>query len=146
MRIYDLLAGVALAVLSLWIYGVSAGFPAGAGGTPGPGLYPRLISVVLILLAVLLIAKALLAKGDWGKIIYRPEVWRVFLAIALIGGFVFLWARTRFEVATILYLFAMVNLYGKISLKRSLIYSVVVAGSIYLLFGLALGVPLELGV
>jgi hypothetical protein len=113
----------------------------GALGNMGPGYYPTIVSVLLVLLGLFLSAAALRGNGEkivWGAM--RPAV----AIIAAVVAFALLIEPAGYAVATlVLVAFVYLGGWSIRPVEFLVLYAVLLLGS-FLLFAKALNMPLAL--
>ncbi len=141
----DLWSGVALAALGLYII-IQAGQWEYLGPEgPGPGFFPLWYGVAMLALSVLLIVSHLrrgYARGnaiDWTKLGRALSTWfALAVSVALFKplGFVVSFALLTYFIVAVMY---------RRPLATAALVAVATAAGFYLVFDLALGVPLPVG-
>jgi uncharacterized membrane protein len=127
---------VTLGVASLvgsWALGV------GAASAPGPGTWPLVVSVVLVALGVALF---LLARRTHDAERFTRASWRVLAGLATMVGFVAVIPVIGFEIPAALLMFVWLRFLGGESWRLSLVLSPAVVAAFYLIFVVALSVPI----
>jgi len=131
----------ALVPLLLGLYAGWSAYGQGLGslGDPGPGLWPLIVSVILILASV-----ALLVVPDPLAV---PERFGHGALIALLGAvtlvvYAYLFEIVGFEVPTVLLLVVWLKFLGEESWRLTALVSVLATAAFYLIFITALGVSL----
>jgi putative tricarboxylic transport membrane protein len=142
----DLWSGVALAALGLYII-IQAGQWEYLGPEgPGPGFFPLWYGVAMLALSALLIVSNMrrgYARGnaiDWTKLARAFSTWfALAVSVALFKplGFVISFALLTYFIVAVMY---------RRPLKTAALVAVASAGGFYLVFDLALSVPLPVGV
>ncbi|OLF09940.1 tripartite tricarboxylate transporter TctB family protein [Actinophytocola xanthii] len=124
--------GVA-AVLGSWSLGV------GSASTPGPGTWPLLVSLALVVLGVALLAGARRAS-DAER--FSRSSWLVLAGIATMVGFVAVIEVVGFEIPAALLCFVWLRFLGRESWRTSVLTSLGVVVAFYAVFVAALAVPI----
>ncbi|MFC5752350.1 tripartite tricarboxylate transporter TctB family protein [Actinomadura rugatobispora] len=127
-----LAVGVVAAVMS-WNLGVGT-LPA-----PGPGLWPLLVSVVMVVLAALLVLRSR-PRGDEEP--FTKDVVTVAVAVVSLLCYAFLFELIGFEVPTLALLVLWMKGLGREGWRVTAAVSVVATAALYLLFITGLGVSL----
>lgn len=153
MRINDAVWGALLLALALFVYLEAGTFRTMPGVPYGPGLFPRIIAIVLGGAGVLLVASGLRRDGRWRAIELAewarlPRSYVLFAAV--VGGgvaFALLAPRLGFALSAFAMLaVVLVVARGRRSLASSLLIAAVAVVATHLLFAQALRVPLPFGV
>ena len=142
----DLWSGVALAALGLYII-IQAGQWEYLGPEgPGPGFFPLWYGVAMLALSALLIVSHLRRRSvrgnpiDWSRLGRALSTWfALAVSVALFKplGFVVSFALLTYFIVAVMY---------RRPLKTAALVAVASAGGFYLVFDLALSVPLPVGV
>jgi hypothetical protein len=123
----------AAALLGSWALGV------GNAREPGPGTWPLLVSIVLVLLGVALLLN-FRRVSDAEK--FSSSSWLVLAGIMTTVVFVALISVIGFEIPSALLCFAWLRFLGRESWRMSIITSFGVVVGFYLVFVAALAVPI----
>ncbi len=145
MKRSDVLIGGVAVALSAAVYIDTLSFPKMADGTPGPALFPQILSALFALFGIILIVQARHPHvGD--AVEYRTAaVVKAGLMLAAIAFYVALVQRLGFLItATILTAVLMILL--DVRVKIAVPAAVVTAVAFILLFEKVLRVPLPLGI
>ena len=148
-----------LAVLAVGVLLDSRSYPASlAEGAPGPAFFPRLLATLLIGCAVWLAVRAKPwspppepppdVRRSRGNVFSRAGAGRgarLWLAVAWIAAFLLVWPRLGTVVSVPLLVVGLMWLTGERSRVALASVPLVFAGFIYLVFMVALGVPLPAG-
>lgn len=127
-----LVLGVAGAVLS-WGYGLNT------PSDPGPGLWPFVISLVIVVLSVMLLfsGRGLRDAEAFSRSSVQPAIGAVTLL-----GLAVLMPRIGFEIPSVLMCLVWTRFLGGETWRSSLVVSVLAVAGFHLVFIEALGVPL----
>ncbi len=137
------LPGFFALVLGLGIAGYAGSFPELEGGYPGPGLFPRLVGIGLVLCGLALLWRPVTSKRAEER---APETgWagrsRFAAGLLLVLAFPWLHDLVGFFIATSL-LALCVGLMLRARWQAAVLTAILASGVIYLLFTRLLGVPL----
>ncbi|RVX38666.1 putative tricarboxylic transport membrane protein [Nonomuraea polychroma] len=127
-----LVIGVVAAIMS-WSLGV------GSLSAPGPGMWPLVVSVAMVIVAAVLVLQSR-PRGDEER--FTKDVVTVAIAAASLIGYAFLFELVGFEVPTIALLVLWLKGLGRESWRMTAVVSVVATAALYLLFITGLGVSL----
>jgi putative tricarboxylic transport membrane protein len=130
--VVPLAIGVITAVLS-WQLGI------GTLADPGPGLWPLVVSVAMVVFGAVLVLQSQ-PTGDEEK--FTGEAVIVAVATVSLIGFALLFERVGFEIPTVALLVLWLKALGRESWRATIAVSIVTVAAIYLLFITALGVSL----
>jgi hypothetical protein len=111
----------------------------GTPSAPRPGMYPFIVSVVLLVLVVVLAA---VGRGAAGAEKFTNGSWAVFFGAATLVGLVLLIPVIGFEIPSVLLTFIWLRFLGKESWRMSILLSVVIVAAFYAFFVILVGVPL----
>ncbi len=142
----DIIFGIITSLIGIsWIF-MSRGFPAGtADGVPGPGYFPIILGVALIIMSVVLIIKGIKTK----KIYFNVKEWpkeniKIFLfTILSVVIFMVLWIKVSYILASIVMLFSLGCFY-KIKPMKNIIIAICFSFGTYWLFNNVFHVMLKL--
>lgn len=135
-------------ILSIYVFLTASSFPTPPGNTIGPGYYPMLLSIGLLVMSSVLLIQTLLRVGkeEFEKFnIKSSEVIR--FAVSFIATVIYAIAMQflGFILASVLYLFFLMYLLKNREYIKMSIISVGVSVSVYLIFSNVLNLTLPLG-
>jgi putative tricarboxylic transport membrane protein len=133
-----LAAGVILVLGVAALIG-SSSLGIGSARKPGSGTWPLLLSVLLIALGVALL---LLARRTSDAEKFSRASWQVLAGVATMIGFVAVIATIGFEIPALLLTFVWLRFLGRESWRSSILTSVGVVAAFYIVFVVALQVPI----
>ncbi len=142
----DLVVGLLLAALSLYVVVQAVAMPRPKGWHSAPGLLPLIVGATLLLLSAVLTVGALRAGGWWRLVAgarglrraWRSPTtaWRTLLMVGAVWAYVYiLLPRLPFEVATFLFLALTLVALWRRSPLRLVLVSAAVGVALSLLFG-----------
>ncbi|MFG2007425.1 tripartite tricarboxylate transporter TctB family protein [Spirillospora sp. NPDC048911] len=118
---------------------LSSGLGVGTLADPGPGLWPLVVSVAMVVIAAVQVLRSR-PTGDEEK--FTGEACIVAVAVVSLIGFALLFERVGFEVPTVALLVLWLKGLGRESWRITIVLSLAATAAIYLLFITALGVSL----
>jgi len=121
-------------------------FPDGVSGVPGPALFPILISIVMVLLALLIIFHYLRIKEDTVINWLADGTKRVYLAMVILAVYVILIPIIGFFVMSFILLMGLIKWFRKKGVMYTAVVSASILGFVYVVFNIFLRVPLNLGI
>ncbi|MEU6036982.1 tripartite tricarboxylate transporter TctB family protein [Actinomadura sp. NPDC047616] len=127
-----LVFGLVMAVLS-WRLGV------GDLADPGPGLWPLIVSVALVVLAAALVLRS---RPTGAEERFTGDAALVAAGAASLAGYALLFERVGFEIPTVALLVLWLRVLGRESWRITVAVSLATTAAAYLLFITALGVSL----
>ena len=140
----DHIAGGVFAALGLGVLALSGDLPTGSLSFPGAGMMPKLIAILLTLFSLMLVMRAKhsapLANIAWDDL---PHAARV---IAITAVAVALYQTLGFVITMALLLFALTFAVERRPAASAALFSLGVVALTWLLFKLALRIPLEPGI
>lgn len=116
---------------------------------PGPGFIPLWASIIMVLGGAIRIIQGLLKGVQERRTIgaeAKKRLFQVFAVAALTGLTVFSIDLVGFSAPIFIFSFLLVRWIGQHNLRTTLIYSICITASFYLIFVVALSVPLPKGV
>ena len=133
-----------LAALGI-IWHTHSTFPAGQAGVPGPGIFPIIIAVALVVMAVMIILHYVRLKEDTPIDWVKPDNLRAYLAMGAMIAYILVIPLVGFYVTSLVFLMAMIRWFSKRSYVYTGAVSVCIMGFVYAVFTLLLRVPLHFG-
>ena len=118
---------------------LSASLGAGSANNPGPGTWPTLISIAIVLLGL---ALAAVARRTSDAERFSRSSWLVVAGLATMVAFVAVIGIIGFEIPAALLTFVWLRFLGGESWRMSIILSLGVVVAFYLVFVAALSVPI----
>lgn len=121
--------------------------PKGTNGVPGPGLFPGVVSAILILSSITLFVRSLRMKPEENVEIhpFSDDSKRVYLVMAILVVYLAVMPYVGFCVTTFVLMFALVKWFSARKVVPCLLIAAVVTAAIYLIFSKVLNVPLDFG-
>lgn len=131
---------VAIVIAAIGIGGIYLALDMGIGSpsSPSSGLWPLMIGVVLVALSV---AMAVLSRRFQDGEKFSPASLQVLIGVATMIGFVLLIGRIGFELPALVLMFIWLRFMGKETWRMSITLSIGTVAAFYLIFVVALGVP-----
>lgn len=132
----DAIAGGCFIALAVAFIIPSLSFPGGtADGVPGPGYFPILLGVLLILLSIGLIVTGIVKKTSFNVVdeLFKANAKPFILTIVAVIAYLILWNLLPFLVNTSLFLFALGLIYER-KIVYNIIFSVATTAVLYLVF------------
>ena len=146
MKKYNIGISIVLLLISAAMFLGTSGMP-GIEGTIGPGAWPRILSVVMAVLAVLLLLQSLKdASAKESPFSWGPGLKRVLAGIFVLAVFCVVLYFFGFMIASAVMIPAVMLLFGE---KRPLILLATTVGVllfVYVIFAMVLNLPLPHGV
>ena len=142
----DIISSIFIIILSITVFCVAT--PLGEGSSnlsSNAGLFPQIISLFLGLLGVSLLIQAMI-KTEKKKILFNKRVFiKVITLICILVVYVPTLQILGYLLATIVFLFVVMVFLGQ-SIKKTSIHTVIISGSLYVIFALLFKVPLPTGI
>ena len=141
-----ILAGV-FALLAAATILQSVSYPAGQDGIPGPGFFPIIIAVLMLLASASLTISSLRIKTeeDVPLKLLTADNKRAYAAMAVMLVYVLVMPLLGFCVTSFLLLFGMIKWLSAYKPMICALVAGAVVGMIYVVFGVVLGVSLRFG-
>jgi hypothetical protein len=140
----DHVAGAAFLIAGALVWAVSGDLPFGTLASPGAGMLPKLVIVLMMVFGAVLLLRAgdspPLAAISWGDL---PHAVRV---VAVTAAGIALYARVGFIVTMSLLLFALTFAIERKPVLNAAAFSLGVTGIAYVLFNTLLKSPLPRGI
>ncbi len=142
----DIISSIFIIILSITVFCVAT--PLGEGSSnlsSNASLFPQIISLFLGLLGVSLLIQAMI-KTEKKKILFNKRVFiKVITLICILVVYVPALQILGYLLATIVFLFVVMVFLGQ-SIKKTSIHTVIISGSLYVIFALLFKVPLPTGI
>jgi len=132
-------AGVVMAALGLAGVALSLSMGIGTPERPEAGMWPLIISLVMTALSLALL---LFGRATLDAEAFSASSWQVAAGVGTLVGFVLVIGLAGFEIPTLLLTFVWLRFLGKETWRMSALLSAVVTAAFYLIFVVALGVPI----
>lgn len=150
MRKGNLIAGLICAALAVYIIVTCMGYPTAESygtGVPGPGLWPGIVALLLLICSIGLIAGTLMMKKD-----ALPELpmltegtKRVYISMAILVVYVASLSVLGFILPSIAMLIVFIQWFGKMKVWKTVIISAASTLVVYFVFKSLLNVPVDFG-
>jgi putative tricarboxylic transport membrane protein len=149
MKNLDLISGIILLVCGVAVFFTSLTYPIGTFRAPGGGLFPLIVSILLIGLSAVLTLQAFLSKKEKGIATtpFFPEkgaARRILLGFAGLVGYRYLLPVFGFAPSTGIFMLFLIKFLGGYGWKGSIFFAVVTAVIAYYLFQVWLKIPMPL--
>lgn len=125
----------------------SVSYPAGQDGIPGPGFFPIIIAVLMLLASASLVFTSLRTKpeADVALKLLTADNKRAYLTMGIMVVYVIVMPLLGFCVTSFLLLFGLIKWLSTYKPLICALVSALVVGLIYVVFGVVLGVSLSFG-
>ena len=150
MKKGNIILSVICAILGITVIAIASGYPTAADygtGVPGPGLWPIVISVAILICAALLMLRSLKmeSEDDTEIALWTPGTKRVYITMIILVIYAIILEPLGFLLATTAMQFVFIQWFAKKKWYITLIISAVVSVVVYLAFNYLLNVPLDFG-
>lgn len=132
-------AALVMGSLGIAAMAMSAAMGIGTPERPEAGMWPFIISVVMVVLSVALL---LFGRKNLDAEAFSSSSWQVAAGVATLIGFGLMVGVAGFEIPTLLLTFIWLKFLGKETWRMSVLLSFVVTAAFYLIFVVALSVPI----
>lgn len=150
MRKGNIIAGLICGALAVYIIITCMGYPTAESygtGVPGPGLWPGIVALLLLICSIGLIAGTLMMKKE-----ELPELpmltegtKRVYATMIILIVYVASLSVLGFIIPSIAMLLVFIQWFGKMKIWKTVIISVAAALVVYFVFKNLLNVPVDFG-
>ena len=135
-------------VLAVVVIGTALGYPTAEDygtGVPGPGLWPIVISTVMLVCVAIMIYRAVKMKPENDT---KIEFWnsgtkRVYLTMAILAIYLLILEPVGFIISTTVMQFIFIQWFAKKKPVITLAIAVVITMVVYLVFKFTLNVPID---
>ncbi len=145
MKRSDAILGGAAALLGATVYTQTLSFPTMPDGTPGPALFPRILSAMLVLVGIVIAVQSTRHHVGENGSYEAANIARAGGVLLGIAAYVFLVHRLGFLPTSVLLLLALMTMLG-VRLRVGLPAAVALALFSLLIFERVLRVPLPPGI
>ena len=151
MKKANFIVSIVCAILGVGVIMIASGYPdaeAYGTGVPGPGLWPIVISGVMLVCAALLMFKTLKMKpedDDTEVILWSADTRRVYISMLILLIYTIILEPVGFILSTIAMLLIFIQWFSKKKWYMSLIISAALSLGIYSIFKFVLNVPIDFG-
>lgn len=135
----NLAAAIVVVLLGIGALVLALSMGMGTPANPEPGMWPAILSVVLIIFGLVL---GLVGRQGHSAEKFTSSSLQVVAGCLTLFGFVAAISAIGFEIPALLLTFVWLRFLGKETWKSSTILSIVIVLAFYLIFVLALGVPI----
>lgn len=134
-------------LLAVLVIFVSSSYPKGQDGIPGPGFFPILIAILMLLgcASLLITSLKMDEQEDISLELSSKDNRRVYLTMAILVAYVAVMPVVGFCLTSFLFLSGMIRWFGKYSMGKCCMISAVIVALIYGIFGMVLHVSLRFG-
>lgn len=138
-----ILSGMCIA-LAIYVISVASSYPAGSNGVPGPGVFPIIISAVMIASSLSIILSSIRMKDE--KIVWINEnIKPVYISMAAVVIYTLALAKIGFIVTSIIFVTAMIQWFKKGNPLINAVISTAFVVIVYIVFSVVLKVPMDFG-
>jgi putative tricarboxylic transport membrane protein len=138
------LAGMFIA-LSLFIIVFALQLPASRNGVPGPGTWPILISVIMLISAIVVAIQAVRSEGAAPLDMLGKDQIRVYLSMIMLVIYLIGMNLIGFAVSTFVMLFGFISWFSSYRWYTRGVAAFVITAVVYCIFQYALKVPFRFG-
>jgi len=132
-------AAVAAAALGAAGLAMSLAMGLGTPEKPEPGMWPFLVSLVMVVMSVALL---LFGRKKLDAEAFSSSSWLVVAGVGTLVGFVAVVGIAGFEIPSLLLTFIWLRFLGKETWRMSILLSFIVTAAFYVIFVVALSVPI----
>jgi hypothetical protein len=156
MKIGSIIFAAAMLAVGLVYAGMALNMPRGSLAYPGPGLFPIIIGVCMIVTALGCLVQEILPRRKAKIPTVAPieeaaaaegrDVMKTVQLTALMIGYIFVLKPLGFPIAICIFLALAIRIFGYRKWIPTLLIAAIIAGASYLSFVIWLKVPLPLGI
>lgn len=139
-----ILAGV-FSVLAICIMYYAKQLPQARNGVPGPGYWPILISIVMLVAAITVGIKAFTTEDDTPLALATSDHVRVYLAMGSLVVYLVGMSFIGFGIATFIMLYSFITWFGKYTWVFRVLMAFAITAVVYSVFVFVLKVPFRFG-
>ena len=146
MRKAHLVSAIVFILLSLTALYLSSELPDSRRGTPGPAVWPIVISCAMLFSGIIFLVKTFTNKNSDALELFNSNNIRVYITMAILVGYFICMNAIGFVVSSLVLTFGLFSWYGNFSIIRRVIFSFAIVGIAYGVFNCALNVPFRFGI
>ncbi|WP_320130236.1 tripartite tricarboxylate transporter TctB family protein [uncultured Sphaerochaeta sp.] len=134
-------------VFAIFIIAIAIGYPPSNHGVPGPGMFPIIISFLIILASISLIISTIRMpkEQDTAIDLRSSKILNVYITMGGLIVYILLLPNVGFISTTSIMLILFIKWFSKRSWWKCIVISVCFTLAIYVLFGSVLNVPMRYG-
>jgi hypothetical protein len=147
MKKGNIIVSIVFGLLSLIIIGASMALEGSKGGVPGPGTWPILISILMLIASISIFINAIKMKSEDDKPLglSNPDSIRVYITMGGLILYLLGLYYIGFVVATFFMLFIYISWYGSHKWYFNIATSLIITVIVYATFKNLLHVPFRFG-
>lgn len=147
MKKGNIITAVVCIVMAVYVILTAMTYPGAKHGVPGPGMFPIIISSLMILSSISLIITSLKMKPEENVSIDISSEGskRVYIVMAMLIAYFILFKYVGFIITTTVLLSVLIRWFSKKNIVFCIVISIVITMAVYLIFNKLLNVPLNFG-
>lgn len=144
-------ASIVAAILSfafgIFIMAIAMTFPKSSNGVPGPGMFPIIIALIIMISSIAVLINSLKIKENNDKEIkfLSADSKRAYITMAILVVYLIVMPLVGFCVSTFCLMFAMIKWFSKKNIIHCALISLIITVVIFFIFNKLLNVPLHFG-
>lgn len=146
MKKGNLIIASIFSTLAIFIMYFAMQLPKAKGGVPGPGYWPMLISVVMLVAAITVGIKAFATEDATPLELGTPDHLRVYLAMVILVVYLLGMYYIGFGIATFLMIYGFITWFGKYTWVFRALMAFAITAVVYGVFVYVLKVPFRFGI
>ncbi|MDY0287880.1 MAG: tripartite tricarboxylate transporter TctB family protein [Sphaerochaeta sp.] len=146
MKKGNLIFAGAFSALAIFIIYFAMQLPKARGGVPGPGYWPIMISIIMLVAAVTVGIQAFTKEDDTPLELSTSDHKRVYLAMGLLVVYLLGMYYIGFGIATFIMLYGFITWFGKYAWIFRIIMALAITAVVYSVFVYVLKVPFRFGI
>jgi putative tricarboxylic transport membrane protein len=145
MRKGKLILASIFVALSLFTITFALQLPASRNGVPGPGTWPILISIIMLLSAMAIGIKAFIEKDTVSLNMAGKDQIRVYISMASLVLYLLSMVFIGFAISTFVMLYSFITWFGNYKWYFRVTCSLIITAVVYCIFHYVLKVPFRFG-
>lgn len=137
MKKFNLCTAVIMVFIAAGIFFQTKDMPKTFNQAPGPGFWPRILAVGILILTAALVIQTYMLKLDWAEKLVdlrKPGVQRVFILFVIFAGFAVSLKYLGFIITSLLFVPAVMRVLGETRIKWLAFTSVGTTVFVWLIF------------
>jgi putative tricarboxylic transport membrane protein len=140
MKSVSILGALGFISLAVVFLVTALSMPGGLGGDIGPGFFPIVLCILMIITGVVIIVQELMKKSS--EIVLNAAVVKALLIGVLAVVYVFVMELVGFVVVSPIFIYAVLHVLNQRKIWLNALFAIGITAGIYLTFGVALNVRL----
>lgn len=145
MKKSNCILAIICSVLSIYVIATAMKYPKGVAGVPGPGVFPIMISVLLLATSVsIMVSSSKMEDSEIGWL--SDDSKRVYISMIVLIVYVVALSKIGFVVTSVIFMTSMLQWFRNGKPVINALISLIFVALVYLVFSIVLNVPMDFGI